>query len=125
MLAALVHPAQSRAALHKGTHEAWAASSFVVGNERWQAWIVERLKESLAAVVDATILSTHTRWELERASEILGPNRVAVLVPQKGTPMEDLPASVVFSYDPGDPRTLADPLSQWIDNVVQAQLAVS
>jgi hypothetical protein len=124
VLAALVHPTQSRAALHEGTHDAWAASSFVVGNERWQAWIVERLNESLAAVVDATILSAHTQWELERASEILGPSRVAVLVP-RGTPMEDLPASVIFSYDPDDPRPLADPLRQWIDNVVRAQLAVS
>jgi hypothetical protein len=118
VVAALVHPSQTAAALNAKTHDAWTPMTFGVANEVWQNWYLKRLTTAVAVVVDAGILSDATRWELEQALRVLGPHRVAVLTSKDST--LSLPGGTVFVYDVARPFHTMCVLSRWIDDVMDA-----
>jgi hypothetical protein len=116
VLATLVHPSQCSAALHRHTHPAWTATPYGVSNESWQDWYLRHLAGALAAIVDASVLTDSTRWELETAYKVLGRDRVAVI--STNTDAHLFPGYLVFTYAADQPESLANPISHWIDWVV-------
>jgi hypothetical protein len=117
-LTSLVHPSQTNAALQSRVHPAWGASAFAVSDAQWQAWYVAQLETALAVIVDASDLSLSTAWELETAAAMLGPTRVAVLLPESSSP----PAvnCTVLRYAPSR-QWLAAEATKWIDGVLVEQ----
>jgi hypothetical protein len=112
VLVALVHPSQTSAALNAGTHDAWMPLTLGQTNERWREWFRWHLRSALAVVVDASIMGESTAWELATALEVLGRERVAVLVPSGGA--QAFPGLMTFEYTHERPAALRFELSKWI-----------
>jgi hypothetical protein len=118
VLAALVHPSQTAAALNSSVHYAWGALALVQPNQSWQNWFVRQVHQSMAVVVDASELGESTAWELSVAVEVLGRDRVALLV-RRGTPAPSCNC-LIFEYDPTDYKALKKMLAAWIEWVAYA-----
>ena len=90
--------------------------TLAVAESDWRDWFISQIDSSLAVVVDATILRSSTRWELEMALKILGTDRVAVLVPKDQR--HETFGGQVIEYDPQRIPESKAQLADWIDGVV-------
>jgi len=123
VVAALIHPSQTTASLNQRTHEAWTPLTFGVSNDQWREWYLKELESALAVVVDAGVLSEHTRWELDNAGRILGRDRVMVVGPAGTVGL--LPDYWVIEYDTADLRAARNSLTQWLERVVASSFGVA
>ncbi len=112
----LVHPSQTGAELNQLVHMAWTPSIFSVPNERWEEWFKRRLSTALAVVVDATVLTPSTEWELKTAASVVGADRVAVLAP-KGL-RKYLSNCTLIEFSSDDPKAARPAVEQWMDGVM-------
>lgn len=116
VMSALVHQAQPGSRLNRMIHSAWTPTTVAVIDSEWQGWIVAQLRTAFAVVLDATMLSAATRWELEQATQIVGCDAVAVLV--KSGQRGDFCNAVVFEYDEHEIARIQPALESWLDGVI-------
>src|SRR5262249_44885778 len=70
---------QPRSTLMKRAAMVDQADAVVVAESQWKEWIVARLNEAQAAVIDVSVMSASVQWEVETAGNIIGDDRLLLI----------------------------------------------
>jgi hypothetical protein len=85
VIAAIVHRSQRGSVLMSLANVLDHARVERVADDRWQDWVVQRLKSATAVVIDVTITSPSVTWELTTALAHVGPERIVLMAEEGAT----------------------------------------
>jgi hypothetical protein len=116
VIVAIVHQAQRGSALMRHTSILEQPRTALLPDDRWQTWVVERLKTASAVIIDATVQTDALAWELDHARSVAGLDRTCVLIQRGGTRPEEV-FCLEYELDRRSVKAVRTALKQWLSRV--------